>query len=335
MCRFSLKFLKPLISLGSFSLLVNCASPAQTPPSFNRIQLVTQGSITAKDTLSPSLRAASDIATILLPGVGGVIAKSALSRRLSQVGDEIQITTATFLENEISRHLTCEIRESGYELASLTTLPRGMEWLTEEDFEEINDRESLYAYLRSNLELNSSWSVDISADAMLFVHYYMVFEDESVADYVDELEGEQAVVYWFLVPTDQTSDLFYADSDSIAVGDGYIGATSWLDVSEILDTLILTGSWPTLNFIPDPSCSARSYIYNEITTSLDQESDREAVEEFLEKHDINFRRGSNNQSLIGTYTWETSNRNISSEPAEVTIYVGAGRRGRFERFRVE
>ena len=163
----------------------------------------------------------------------------------------------------------------------------------------------------------------------------MVFEDESVADYVDELEGEQAVVYWFLVPTDQTSDLFYADSDSIAVGDGYIGATSWLDVSEILDTLILTDSWPTLNFNPDPSCSARSYIYNEITTSLDQESDRETVEEFLEKHDINFRRGSNNQSLIGTYNWETSNRNISSEPAEVTIYVGAGRRGRFERFRVE
>ena len=126
MCRLSLKFLKPLISLGAFSLLVNCASPVQTPPSFNRIQLVTQGSITAKDTLSPSLRAASDIAAILLPGVGGVIAKSALSRRLSQVGDEIQITTATFLENEISRHLTCEIRESGYELASITNLPRGI-----------------------------------------------------------------------------------------------------------------------------------------------------------------------------------------------------------------
>ena len=152
---------------------------------------------------------------------------------------------------------------------------------------------------------------------------------------LDELEGEQAAVHWFLVPTDQTSDLLYSDYDSIAVGDGYIGATSWLDVSEILDTLILTNSWPTLNFTPDPSCSARSYIYNEIATSLNQESDREAVEEFLEKHDINFRRGSNNQSLIGTYNWETSNRNISSEPAEVTIYVGAGRRGRFERFRVE
>ena len=107
MCRFSLRFLKPLISLGSFSLLVNCASPVHTPPSFNRIQLVIQGSITAKDTLSPSLRAASDIATILLPGVGGVIVKSVLSRRLSQVGDEIQITTASFLENEISMHLTC------------------------------------------------------------------------------------------------------------------------------------------------------------------------------------------------------------------------------------
>ena len=77
---------------------------------------------------------------------------------------------------------------------------------------------------------------------MLFVHYYMVFEDESVADYVDELEGEQAVVYWFLVPTDQTSDLFYADSDSKAEGDGNIGATSWLAVSENHDTLILTDS---------------------------------------------------------------------------------------------
>jgi len=335
MCCLSLKSLKPLLWLGSFSLLVNCAGQVQTPPSFNRIQLVTQGSITAKDALSPSFRAASDLAAILLPGVGGVIAKSALSQRLSQVGEEIQITTANFLENEISRHLTCEIHESGYELASITNLPRRMEWLKEEDLEEINDRESFYDYLRSNLELNTSWSVDIAADAVLFVHYYMVFEDESVANYVDELEGEQAAVYWFLVPTDQTLDLFYADSDSIAVGDGYIGATSWLDVSEILDTLILTDSWPTLNFIPDPSCSARSYIYYEIATSLDQESDREAVEEFLEKHDINFRRGNNNQSLIGTYNWETSNRNISSEPAEVTIYVGAGRRGRFERFRVE
>ena len=102
MCRPSLNFLKPLIWLGAFSILVNCASPAQTPPRFDTIQLVVQGSIVAKDTLSPTLRAASDIATILLPGVGGVIAKSALSRRLSQVGDEIQITTATFLENEIS-----------------------------------------------------------------------------------------------------------------------------------------------------------------------------------------------------------------------------------------
>ena len=335
MCSLSLKFLKLLIWLGSFSILINCASRIQAPPSFKEIQLVTQGSIIAKDILSPSLRAASDIATILIPGVGGVIAKSALSRRLSKVGEEIQITTANFLENEISRHLTCEIRESGYELASVTNLPGGVEWLKQEDLEEINDRESFYTYLRNNLELNRSWSVDISADAILFVHYYMVFEEESVGDYVDELEGEQAEVYWFLVPTEQTSDLFYADSDSIAVGDGYIGATSWLDVSEILDTLILTDSWPTLKFTPDPSCSARSYIYNEISTSLNQGSDRDAVEEFLEKHDVIVRRGGNNQTLTGIYNWETSNRNIASKPAEVTIYVGAGRRGMFEGFRVE
>ena len=335
MCSLSLKFLKNLIWLGSFSILINCAGQIQAPPSFKKIQLVTQGSIIAKDILSPSLRAASDIATILIPGVGGVIAKSALSRRLSEVGKEIQITTANFLENEISRHLTCEIRESGYELASVTNLPGGVEWLKQEDLEEINDRQSFYTYLRSNLELNNSWSVDISADAILFVHYYMVFEEESVGDYVDELEGEQAEVYWVLVPTDQTSDLFYADSDSIAVGDGYIGATSWLDVSEILDTLILTDSWPTLNFTPDPSCSARSYIYNEISTSLDQGSDREAVEEFLELHDVIVRRGGNNLTLTGTYNWEISNRNITSKSAEVTIYVGAGRRGMFERFRVE
>ena len=335
MCRPSLKFLKLLIWLGSFTIVLNCASPVQTPPRYDRIQLVVQGSIVAKDTLSPTLRAASDVATILLPGVGGVIAKSLVSRRLSQVGEEIQITNANFLEDEIYRHLTCAISESGYELASTINLPREMERLTQEELEEINDRKSFFAYLRSNLELNSSWSADISADAILFVHYYMVFEEESVADYVDELEGEQAVVYWFLVPTDQTSDLFYADSDSIAVEDGYIGATSWLNVSEILDTLILTNSWPTLNFTPDPSCSARSYIYNEIATSLDQESDREAVVKFLEKHNIDFRRGNNNQTLIGTYNWETSNRNISSGPAEVTIYIGAGRRGRFERFRVE
>ena len=335
MCRPSLNFLKLLIWLGAFSILVNCASPVQTPPRFDRIQLVVQGSIVAKDTLSPTLRAASDIATILLPGVGGVIAKSVISRRLSQVGDEIQITNANFLENEIYRHLTCEISESGYELTSTTNLSREMEWLTQEDLQKIKDRETFYAYLRNNLELNSNWSVDISADAILLVNYYMVFEEESVADYVDELEGEQAEVYWFLVPTDQTSDLLYSDYDSIAVDDGYIGATSWLDVSEILDTLILTNSWPTLNFTPDPSCSARSYIYNEIATSLNQESDREAVEKFLEKHDIDFRRGNNNQTLIGTYTWDNSNRNIASGPAEVIIYVGADRKGRFESFRVE
>ncbi|GIS51097.1 MAG: hypothetical protein Ct9H90mP25_5310 [Gammaproteobacteria bacterium] len=76
MCRPSLNFLKLLIWLGAFSILVNCASPVQIPPRFDRIQLVVQGSIVAKDTLSPTLRAASDIATILLPGVGGVIAKS-------------------------------------------------------------------------------------------------------------------------------------------------------------------------------------------------------------------------------------------------------------------
>ena len=156
-----------------------------------------------------------------------------------------------------------------------------------------------------------------------------------MADYVDELEGEQAEVYWFLVPTDQTSDLLYSDYDSIAVDDGYIGATSRLDVSEILDTLILTNSWPTLNFTPDPSCSARSYIYNEIATSLSQESDREAVEKFLEQHDIDFRRGNNNKTLTGTYIWNNSNRNIASGPAKVTIYVGAGRKGRFESFKVE
>lgn len=335
MCRPSLKFLTLIIWLGSFSILVNCASPVRTPPHFDRIQLVVQGSIVAKDTLSPTLRAASDIATILLPGVGGVIAKSLVSRRLSQVGDEIQITNANFLENEIVRHLTCEISESGYELASTTNLPREIDWLTQEELQRINDRETFYAYLQDNLELNSNWSVDISADAILLVHYYMVFEEESVADYVDELEGEQAAVHWFLVPTDETSDLLYSDYDSIAVGDGYIGATSWLDVSEILDTLILTNSWPTLNFTPDPSCSARSYIYNEITTSLDQESNRGDVEKFLEKHDIDFRRGNNNQILVGTYNWDISNRNIASGPAEVTIFVGAGRRGRFERFRVE
>ena len=335
MCRTNLKFLKLLVWLGSFSILVNCASPVHTPPHFDRIQLVVQGSIVAKDALSPALRAASDLATILLPGVGGVIAKSLVSRRLSQVGDEIQITNANFLENEIYRHLTCEISESGYELASTTTLPREIEWLSQEDLEKISDQETFYAYLRNNLELNNNWSVDISADAILLVQYYMVFEGESVADYVDELEGEQAAVYWILVPTDQTSDLLYSDYDSIAVGDGYIGATSWLDVSEILDTLILTNRWPIRNFTPDPSCSARSYIYNEIATSLDQESDREAVEKFLEKHDIDFRRGNNGQTLIGTYNLEISNRNIASSPAEVTIYVGAGRRGRFEGFRVE
>ena len=335
MCRPNLKFLKLLIWFGSFSILVNCVSPVQTPPRFDRIQLVLQGSIVAKDNLSPSLRAASDLATILLPGVGGVIAKSVVSRRLSQVGNEIQITNANFLEDEIHRHLTCEISESGYELASTTNLSREMEWLSQEDLQKINDRESFYAYLQNNLELNTNWSIDVSADAILLVHYFMVFEEESVADYVDELEGEQAAVHWFLVPTDQKSDSLYSDYDSIAVGDGYIGATSWLKVSEILDTLILTNSWPILNFTPDPSCSARSYIYNEIVTSLDQESDRKAVEKFLEQHDINFRRGINNQTLIGTYNWEIPDRNIASAPAKVTIYVGAGRRGRFERFRIE
>ena len=335
MCHLSLKFLKPLMCIGSIAVLVSCASSVQEPPDFNRIQLVTQGSIIAKDTLPRSLRAAADLATSFIPGVGGFVAREVTNRRLSQVGEEIQVTMANFLENEVSRHLTCEIRESGYELASTTNLPRGVAWLKQEDVEDVNDRESFYDYLQNNLGLNNSWSVDTSADAILFVHYYMVFEDESVADYVDELEGEQAVVYWFLVPTDQTSGLFYADSDDVTVGQNYLEATSTLEVAEILDTLILTDSWPTLNFIPDPSCSARSYIYNEIVTNLDQESDREAVEEFLEKHDINYRSGSSGQTLIGTYDWENSNRNIASEPAEVTIYIGAGRRGTFERFRVE
>ena len=98
MCRPSLNFLKLLMVRCFFDFSEICASPVQIPPRFDRIQLVVQGSVVAKDTLSPTLRAASDIATILLPGVGGVIAKSLVSRRLSQVGDEIQITNANFLE---------------------------------------------------------------------------------------------------------------------------------------------------------------------------------------------------------------------------------------------
>ena len=95
-----------------------------------------------------------------------------------------------------------------------------------------------------------------------------------MADYVDELEGEQAEVYWFLVPIAiqyRQSGLLYSDYDSIAVDDGYIGATSWLDVSEILDTLILTNSWPTLNLsLQIHPVVSQSYIYNEIATSLNQ-----------------------------------------------------------------
>jgi hypothetical protein len=91
----------------------------------------------------------------------------------------------------------------------------------------------------------------------------------------------------------------------------------------------------TLSFKVDPSCSARSYIYNEIATTLNQDSDREAVETFLEQHNINDRSGNNIQSLVGTYNWENSNRNIVSQSAEVTIYVRPGPRGTFERFRVE
>lgn len=325
----------------TFLCLTGCAGNVSEPTTvladFSNIHVVLQGTLIAKDSLSTPVRVIGDLAgtailgsaTSGLPRLPGFIvgntAGTAINRMLSSQGEELEITMASVLENEILRLLSCQIRETGFTISSTTNLPSGAEHLFLDELEQVDDAGSFFTYLEEYLQMNDTWQIDTEADSLLLVHYYLVFADESVGEYLDELSGELAFVTWGLAPANSSVDWIYGDSRQLE-RTPYQG----LYLSEILRSLILTESWPVLSYQPDSACSAKSFIDSEVARKLSQSSNLSDLENFMNEHGIEYTRDRVERRLSGTYSPE-ENRNMVNEAVNIYLYYKGNGERSFER----
>ncbi len=308
--------------------LIGCTSNMNgiTEAELENIQVVVRGYARAKDSLNPAL---SPLISIATAGTLGTVAAQATNVAgqifLYTYGEEIEVTMFEKLEAEVTRRLSCELREAGHRV-SLGILDRGVRF---DDWEEFESADDFYHYLESQLKLNESWALQADADAVLLFEYDMAFHERSVADYLDELAGDYAFVRYTVAATDRANDELFISSSHGALRD-----YSRMNLRQVLEDLVLVKQWPKNKHEPVASCSNESYLRLAIQRELQQGSSFEEITAFLDKHDIDYAKDGGRFTLSGVFKPATGRDTIDG-PVRLTVYYNNDSERTFRRAEFE